>query len=48
MATARRPASAISASRACNSGASGVVKEPVRVPTTPVDQPARSRMAASR
>ena len=33
---------------ACSSGASGVVNEPVSVPITPVGQPARSRIAASR
>ena len=48
MATARRPSPTISASRACSSGASGVVNEPVSVPMTPVDQPAWSRTAASR
>ena len=43
MATARRPPATIPASVRCRSGASGVVRAPPSVPTTPVVRPSASR-----
>ena len=44
----RRPGRRWSASRACSSGASGVVRAPDRVPITPHGRPAAASTAASR
>jgi hypothetical protein len=48
IATASLPSSTMAASPACSSGASGVVRAPVSVPMSPVDQPWASRIERSR
>ena len=48
IATARRPSSRNGRQPAWRSGASGVVRDPVSVPITPVGRPAASRIEASR